>query len=77
MPYRYRCALCATTSRPYPTRAGADAHAQRHRDARHDGDHPDGEQIIHIPREPPGRSELLAVLVFVALIAAGLLHKYG
>lgn len=68
---RYRCPLCAVTSRPYVTRWGAEQHGRGHRADRHGGDHPDGEHILYGP--PPGApqgggwSPLLVVLVLLGL----------
>ncbi|MEU0275519.1 hypothetical protein [Streptomyces sp. NPDC006307] len=74
--HRYRCPLCGITSAPYVTRAGADRHGAGHRDARHGGDHPDGEHIIRAAahRAPQG-SEWMAVLVVLVVLAIGLVGK--
>ncbi|WP_405674859.1 hypothetical protein OG292_03160 [Streptomyces sp. NBC_01511] len=65
--YRYRCPLCGTDSRPYLTRPGADAHARRHRDEHHDGDHPIGERVRETPWRPT-HDERTAIAVAVAVI---------
>ncbi|WP_228980202.1 hypothetical protein [Streptomyces sp. DH12] len=68
---RYRCALCATTSRPYLTRWGAEQHGRGHRTDRHGGDHPDGEHILYGsatgPQQAGDWSPLLVVLVLLGL----------
>lgn len=70
---RYYCGLCKTTSRPYSTRAGVNRHAWEHRDAKHNGDCPDGEAIL--PNEPASPRDRLLMGGLVAFLAVMALCK--
>jgi len=87
MPYRYRCGICRTTSRAYLTRLGAVLHGRTHRQERHNGDHPDGEQILHTPHPAPawpptkpkgragGEGATIVVIVGMAVVAIWVLFR--
>lgn len=70
MRYRYRCAVCRTTSPAVPTRRAVEAERDTHRDRIHGGHTPDGEQITGPP--PPTGAQLgcLAATVLVLLLLA-------
>ncbi|MGV9755417.1 hypothetical protein ACWDUC_06215 [Streptomyces tricolor] len=72
MPYVYRCPQCRAASPP-TTRQAAEAHRQAHRDVKHGGLVPDGDDIIRVPgstRDPDGRYvSTAAVLGGLALLA--------
>ncbi|MEU1800879.1 hypothetical protein [Streptomyces sp. NPDC019937] len=72
MPHHYRCPVCATRSRPYWTRAGAEEHGRAHRRRYHGGDHPFGERIVHAPYRRPRRAEVIAALIALVFLAVSL-----
>lgn len=78
MPFRYRCPVCATSSRPYLTQEKARSHGEGHRNRFHGDDYPDGEYIEHSSRRAPRRpekGEAVALAIVAVLVLAGLLHK--
>jgi hypothetical protein len=76
VPYCYRCAICRITSASYATRAAAEDHGRDHRHAAHGGDHPDGEQIQHVPWPRPRKGEAIATIAFFALLLIALFGTF-
>jgi hypothetical protein len=80
MPYVYRCRKCRASSPPGPRRT-AEEYRQEHRDERHGGLVPRGEEIVRVPGSTPnpdgryvstggllGLLGLLAVAEFLARV---------